>query len=268
MNSGTAINKFITIIFPSRSRLDLVKKLLYSIEENTNKKNMIEVISICDYDDKETLDLFYNISSEISYDFKFVCRKQNETLDLPNDYYSLGLKLASNSYFTWILGNDCELVEKDWDAKFFNAIKQIMPNVFNIIEKDEKYFYIRINDDTHWGENGENINKYGDQSCCFPLLSTNYCKNLKEFYPTEIKTWGGDTILYKLALRSNSFFIVDATRIIKIKHHSSHNQNNTEDEIFKRVSAQHMKDMESPLYFEKNDFKKMFFKKRKKFLCK
>ena len=41
--------KLVSIIFPSRSRLDLVKKLLISIEEKTKDKSAIEVISINHY---------------------------------------------------------------------------------------------------------------------------------------------------------------------------------------------------------------------------
>ena len=128
--------KLVTIIFPSRGRYDLVKKLLLSIEEKTYNKDWIEVISICDHDDKETLNLFHEMSSQITYDFKFISRKQKEELDLPNDYYDLGLKLASDSYFTWILGNDCEISIDNWDDNLYQALSHSYSEIFEQMQKD------------------------------------------------------------------------------------------------------------------------------------
>jgi hypothetical protein len=264
--------KLITIIFPSRSRYELVKKLLLSIEEKTYNKDWIEVISICDHDDKETLNLFHEMSSQITYDFKFVSRKQNEELDLPNDYYDLGLRLASDSYFTWILGNDCELSIQSWDMLFYSSINNQAPEIFLNIENNKYYYYFIINDDTHYNEKGEAINKYGDLSCCFPILSSNYCKDLGEFYPKEIFTWGGDTGLYRLISRSNKVFTIDAINIIGIKHYSVHNDRIIEqDEIFKRVDKSHMRnwvniDGYQYFCFDVEDIFMEMWEKRKKFL--
>ena len=233
--------KLITIIFPSRGRYELVKRLLLSIEEKTYNKDWIEVISICDHDDKETLDLFHELSSHITYDFKFVSRKQQEKLDLPNDYYGLGLKLASDSYFTWILGNDCELSVQNWDNYFYSSLKETDPSIFDKIEKSELYYYIKINDDTHWNAKGEALNPYGDESCCFPILSSNYCKDLGEFYPKEIPTWGGDTCLWVFITNSNKVCIMDAIQVIGITHYSIHNKRIEQDEISKRVEDNHLK---------------------------
>jgi hypothetical protein len=260
--------KLITIIFPSRSRIELVKKLLLSIEEKTYNKEWIEVISICDHDDKETLDLFHEMSSQITYDFKFVSRKQKEKLDLPNDYYDLGLKLASDSYFTWILGNDCEININNWDYNLYGAIYSSIPELFTEIEKNEKYFYFKINDDTHWNEKGESLNIHGDESCCFPILSSNYCKDLGEFYPKEIPTWGADTCLFHLVFKSNKVNIVDAINLIGIKHYSMHNKRVEQDEISKRVEIAHKnnktEDNNDPWVNNLNEI----MNKRKKFLWK
>lgn len=264
--------KLITIIFPSRGRYDLVKKLLLSIEEKTYNKDWIEVISICDHDDKQTLDLFHEISSQITYDFKFVSRKQKEELDLPNDYYDLGLKLASDSYFTWILGNDCAIANENWDGYFYSAIMEALPDMFSNIETNKKYYYFRINDDTHFNENGESINPHGDLSCCFPILSSNYCKDLDEFYPREIPTWGGDTILYELILNSNKFYIISTIDIIKIIHYSVHNKRIEQDDISKRVEKSYKKNatinIDGSLYsfWDIDDNFTKMWEKRKKFL--
>lgn len=217
--------KLITIIFPSRGRYDLVKRLLLSIEEKTYNKDWIEVISICDHDDKETLDLFHELSSQITYDFKFVSRKQKEELDLPNDYYDLGLKLASDSYFTWILGNDCEILTENWDAYINN---QFAEDEFGL----DNYYYISISDNTHLTKNGP-ISWH--PCCCFPLLSRNYIDDFKEFYPKELPTWGGDVVLWNIAKYIPKFKMIDLTNKIEIEHYTAHTKKYKKDENFKRM---------------------------------
>lgn len=252
-------NKLITIIFPSRSRINLVKKLLLSIEEKTYNKEWIEVISICDHDDKETISLFQEISSQITYDFKFVSRKQKEKLDLPNDYYDIGLKLASDSYFTWILGNDCEITTDNWDQLFYDAINNSLPYIFSDVEKNTKFYYFKISDDTHWNKNIKLLDSEVDNSCCFPILSSNYCKTLGEFYPKEIPTWGGDTALYDLCDKSNITNIINASDIIEIKHYCHHNNRVEQDVISKKIENQHDKNYYSVIVNK-------IFKSREKFL--
>ena len=230
----------VTIIFPSRGRLELVKQLLNSIETNTYDKSQIDVISICDQDDIDTINLFYEISPTLSYDFKFISRRKHDILDLPNDYYDLGLKLAQDSYFLWILGNDCEIVTENWDYMLRQSLTYSIPTIYSDIENNSKFYYIKINDDTHIGDNGEFLNKYDDKSCCFPLLSMNYYYSSGEFYPKEIPTWGGDSCLYILTTKSNKFSIIDACDILKINHYTYINQRIEQDDISKRIEREHL----------------------------
>jgi hypothetical protein len=231
--------KLVSIIFPSRSRLDLVKKLLISIEEKTKDKSAIEVISIVDQDDTETINFFNSISSTLTYDFYYICRKQKENLDLPNDYYDLGLKLKSKSYFTWILGNDCEIKTENWDEILCLGLQQYDRNIYNDIDENNLYYYIRISDDTHWVSN-DNINAI-DSSCCFPMLSSNYCNDLGEFYPKEIPSWSADTCLNHMIMEASNVLVLDFTSILGINHYSIHNKKNEFDEITKRVADAHEK---------------------------
>ena len=262
-------NKLFTIIFPSRGRIELTKQLLISLEKTTSNKKWIEVISICDQDDTDTLNLFQECSKLVTYDFKFICRKQKDVLDLPNDYYDLGLRMATDSYFTWIIGNDCEIVSQNWDIEFYDALNSTYPSIFNQIDSNELYFYFRINDDTHWNDTGKLVDWKNDDSCCFPIISSNYCKDLGEFYPIEIPTWGGDTCLYHLFTKSNVTKILDATELIEIMHHSMHNKRVAQDDISKRVEDRHLSnkiDGADPWSIHQNTVD--ILNKRRKFLWK
>jgi len=235
--------KLVTIIFPTRSRLEYLQKLLISIEEKTYNKDRVEVIAICDHDDTDTLKLLQSMAVNLTYDFYYVSRKQMTKLDLPNDYYSLGLKLASKSYFTWILGNDCEIRTENWDENLYASLEESIPNWKTIINNNEKYLYVKINDDTHWNEENApigNARMYGDFSCCFPLLSSNYCESSGEFYPREIPLWGGDTILYHILTTTPKLMELDAVNLVGIRHYSMHNKRALQDDISKRIETLHL----------------------------
>ena len=219
-------NKLISIIFPSRVRLDLVDKLLFSLQQKTNNHELIEVIAICDHDDKPTLDFFHEISFKLKYDFKFISRKQNEHLHLPIDYYSLGLRLSSpSSYFTWILGNDCEMITENWDLSLVELLKS--PDVLSNIENNLKYYYIQISDNTHLSKDGEIS---WDSSCCFPILSRNYVDDFGEIVPIDLPTWGGDVVLWNIVNKLEKFEIKNLTKKIEINHHTYHRQTYMRDE--------------------------------------
>lgn len=228
-------NKLFSIIFPSRSRLDLVEKLLISIEEKTKNKSLIEVISIVDQDDINTINLYHSMLNKISYDFYYICRKQKENLDLPNDYYDLGLKLRNNSYFTWIIGNDCDIITDNWEDLFYQAIKQVERDVLDDIDKNLLYYYIRMSDDTHWSNNSQRLNSI-DASCCFPIMSSNYCDDLKEICPREIPSWGADTCFYQMIKQAKNVAVLDFTEILAINHNSVHNNKYKKDEIHERMA--------------------------------
>jgi hypothetical protein len=250
--------KLCTIFFPSRGRLDLTKKLLESIENKTSNKQWIEVIAICDQDDTDTIELFTKISKEVTYDFYFICRKRKNKLHLPNDYYSLALKIKSKSFFTWGLGNDNEIITQNWDTILFKSIKNTIPDCFTNIHLNTKYYYLIINDNSHWSKEG-NISKEGDYSCCFPILSGNYCDDSNETVPNEYPTWQGDIALYALVIKSPKFQVINAVDLIEINHYCHHNNTYEKDNVALCVEKSSGDD--APPYTHKN-LEKMYLKRK------
>lgn len=261
-------NNLVKIIFPTRGRINLLEKFLQSIEENTKYKQTIEVIGIADNDDKHTINFLSEKSPQLSFDFKWIVRKKETVLNLPNDYYDLGIKLGNFSYFTWILGNDCEIKTKDWDEYLLKLLACNNFEIKNNIINNLKYYYLIISDDTHWNKDGliglakSRPNHYFD-SCCFPLISSNYCIDAKEFYPIEVPTWGADIELKKLVNKSNKFDIIQMNEEIQIEHHCFHNKKVQRDEISKNVEIPYLHN----LYYIKSIENEMF-EKRKHILIK
>lgn len=217
-----------SIIFPARSRIILTEDLLLSIEARTKNKHLIDVVGICDHDDHETISLFQKIAPKLSYEFKFISQPLRASLDLPNNYYGPGLKLSKDSYFKWILGNDCSIETQDWDLELEKIISL---EDFKSDFISNKYYYIAISDDTHW-KGGVRLREHAHtECCCFPIVSSNYCLDLNEFYPREFPTWGGDTKLFSLVKNSKKFTILNYQNKISILHRSYHNKSWEKDEI-------------------------------------
>jgi len=237
MNLGN--KKFVSIIFPSRGRLDLLKQLLMSIENNTYNSKWIEVICICDQDDKATIDLLTEISQKISFDFYFIVRKKQNTINLPNDYYKFLLKLKSDSYITWCLGNDTEIITKNWDINLYFYLINNLPEFFSDIDNNKYYYYFTINDNSHWSASG-NIQPENDQSCCFPLISDNYCKDAGEIFPSEYPTWKGDTMLHGLMSSSPRCKLIMINDIIEIQHYTHHTKTYEKDQIANEIESSFM----------------------------
>jgi len=222
-----------SIIFPARSRIECTENLLLSVEKFTKNKSKIDVVGICDHDDFETLSLFQRTALKVSYEFKFISRPHSNFLDLPNDYYSLGLDLSEASYFKWILGNDCSINTQDWDLELDKIINT---QEFQSDFRSNKYYYISISDDTHWKGSHQLRNGEGAESCCFPIVSSNYCLDLEEFYPREYPTWGGDKQLWRLANSSRKFKILSYQDKIAVLHKSFHNKTMEFDSVAQKVS--------------------------------
>ena len=221
-----------SIIFPARSRINLTAGLLLSIEARTKNKHLIDVVGVCDHDDYETISLFQKIAPKLSYQFKFISQPLRASLDLPNYYYRPGLNLSEKSYFKWILGNDCLIETQDWDLELEKIISL---EDFKSDFVSNKYYYISISDDTHWKDGMRLREGAHTECCCFPIVSSNYCLDLNEFYPREFSTWGGDTKLFALAKHSKKITILNYQNKISILHKSYHNKSWEKDEISHRM---------------------------------
>lgn len=222
-------SKLVSIIVPTRERYDLAKKLLLSIEKNTKNHNAIELILIADSDDTKSATELLPTINELSFDTYIVFRQRPNVFSLPVYYYSLGLEISNNSYFKWILGNDCEIMSKDWDKTLENFLLE-KDNKKRIVE-NEQYFYIRISDDTHLDKNGSQTHiakSLRTESCCFPIVSSNYIKDFGEFYSMDIPTHAADMVLIDV-MKSHNANIADLFNI-EINHHSYWNDKYHKDE--------------------------------------
>lgn len=229
--------KLISIIVPTRYRYDLLKKLLLSLENKTNNHNNIEVILIADSDDQKTSEVLSLINT-LSYECYTIFRQKPKHFSLPVYYYNLGLSISEDSYFKWILGNDCEIITNNWDEKLTNFLQDNDNEVVNNISNNSKYYYVAISDNTHLDKEGKALEISPEKSnpcCAFPIISSNYIIDYNEFYSTELPSWNAD---FKLFNDFNQLKIINKAEIlnfcnsIEVDHTCSHNSKIEKDQNY------------------------------------
>lgn len=202
----------LSIIIPSRERIHLLQKCLYSIFEQNSNQHDIEVVLAIDDDDFITHGYLEGCEYPINY------FSQPRSSHPTNSYINQSLKFLSGDLY-WILGNDCTILTQDYDRILFE----------NWPIWQDQIAYFKINDgilNTHWQHN---------QACCFPLLTAKVVQLFKFFIPPQIIAWGGDIALWEIFKKLNQSRVVDLTSKIEVLHYSEFTGYGKQDEINKRI---------------------------------
>jgi glycosyltransferase involved in cell wall biosynthesis len=219
-----------SIIFPTRERPELLKRLLYSIAAMTTNINNVEVLIAVDDDDVKT-GTFFN---DYSYSFVRVFFVKR-SLNFSQDYYTF---LTKQSTGKWViaLNDDGEFMTKGWDI-------QAEAHLLNFIGNGPNVVYGFIED-----ELGEFRAKGHGEYCCFPLLGRDGINAMDCFFPARIPTWGAD--LWARDLYDQVQRVIKLP--ITIKHWCYHNGTREADHINKRIMLNQIRFSMAPAYDEIN----------------
>jgi len=117
------LKKF-TIILNSRGRFLYLENLLNSIKNTTSNLSDIEVLISCDSDDDSTGVFWQNNYSQWPWaSCEFIDRERNLHIRLNN------LALRAQGKYIFVLNDDCELLNKDWDKKAYETLESIEDNI-------------------------------------------------------------------------------------------------------------------------------------------
>lgn len=202
--------KKFTIVFPSRERPILLRKILDSITKNTFSHDDIEVLIAIDNDDH----------SYDNFEFPFFVQifRVKRSLNFSRDYYSF---LAAHGTGKWIIGcnDDGEFMTPDWDLKSSEVLDEYIGNGPNVVHG-------WIEDGLgNWRAKGHG--KY----CCFPLIGRDGFDAMGFLFPDRIPTWGADLWTRKIYDAIDRVIELPMT----IKHHCYHNQTREADHINQRI---------------------------------
>lgn len=200
----------ISLIFPSRGRVQLLRRLLESIEKTTRRGDGVEVLVAVDRDDAETMmvvDCFSGVG--VAVRGYWVDRSVN----FSRDYYNF---LYGKSVGRWVMAiNDDAVFETDgWDEVVRESLagRDVVYGVIEDCLGDAK------------------LPTMGEYSC-WPLLGRGGVDVLGYFFPERIPTWGADIWAAKLYRRAGAVVPVP----VVIRHVCHHNGLRERDEINVRV---------------------------------
>tara|TARA_R110000824_G_scaffold280251_2_gene468391 strand:+ start:1178 stop:1909 length:732 start_codon:yes stop_codon:yes gene_type:complete len=169
------LKKF-TIILNSRGRFLYLENLLNSIKNTTSNLSDIEVLISCDIDDDSTTIFWQNNSSLWPFAaLEFIPRERNLHIRLNN------LARRANGKYIFVLNDDCEILNSNWDAKAYQALEYFPDNII----------YGR----THDGSCDKD--KEGEYAS-FPILSKRAVETVGFFMHERFPGLGGDVAIYRV----------------------------------------------------------------------
>jgi hypothetical protein len=125
------IQPTISVIFPSRKRVEFLNEALYSLYSLADLQNAnFEVIIKVDFDDHETLDYIKNWTNEYENLYFIVSSRKKGFLNLA-DFYEDSIDLAKGKYM-FIFNDDLLMETQNWNsilASYLNDFKIYFPYV-------------------------------------------------------------------------------------------------------------------------------------------
>lgn len=177
------LNQKISLLVPTRDRMQLLQKFVDSVAKMTRNLQNIEIVYICDDDDMRTPKTINNLEQQYpQIAMKTLVRPRSEMLN--EDYYNHAARNCSGDLF-WILADDLELVSPNWDDTV-----QIETESF-YKKFPDKIICVSMKDNTP--PPSHRLPKFP----CFPMF-TRECLKAQEgwiLHP-KVPTWGADYVTY------------------------------------------------------------------------
>lgn len=197
-----------SLIFPAKSRIDLLENLFEKTIDRAKNPDSIEYCIAYDYDDlclKEEL-----LKKQEKFNVQLLevnISKDDKTKNIHKLYYAPLSQIAKGKY---ILsgGNDIELVTDKWDDLLENEAENFLS------DKPDRLLYVLTNHGALPAGNHQT-------STGFPIFSREHCQTVGTTVVKEPTSWAADQIIYEI------YLALCQPRILKmpnfhVKHWSIH----------------------------------------------
>jgi len=218
-----SIDYKISVIFPTRNRLELLKRCLESLLDKCYKKHrLFEIILVVDHDDKQTLDYILSIKDMFKFtDGNLTANSLSVLLTEQSEFmqrdYNNAASIAAKGDIVLLLNDDVVIETEDWDLKiyeFYQANKPADDIMLIGLAENTKDIYHKANGMGH--------------GVCFPTITKTYVNMMRGVFPPDIKMWYADTALSYIFNAINRIYLLDS---VKIFHDSYHAQTRPKDSV-------------------------------------
>lgn len=201
---GNAINW--TLIIHTRDRIELLTKLLDSIQRTTHEPRNLEVIVLYDIDDTAMHRAAPRLGVQYSnINAKFCDRERSAMMN--RDYINYAVKLWANGKYIFCLNDDVEFKTDSWDTIAWDKLQVYLK------DKPDGIVYA-ITDDRTPGKPA------GGHFTCFPIISQVATVIMGGFFDDEFPAWNADIAAHFVYSRINR--VLDLREVIAahISHHA------------------------------------------------
>jgi len=243
----------VSIVIPTRGRIELLKDCLLSIlDKSFKRERLFEIILVIDYDDDETL----NFVREFSDNFKFNCPKTKMRLNslsvilterseyMQRDYNNAGANAAKGDLI-FILNDDCIMTTTDWDKKLVDYYIENKP--------DDDIMLIACSDNTHDGKSLDlkgQVRTNEDHGACFPIFTKTFCDIFKGVFPPEFKMWCADTNTNYFFKKFDRKYRFQEIHVDHISYHTKTREPDSINHHVKNVSSYSIPPSTMQYYFD------------------
>jgi hypothetical protein len=168
-----------SILIPSRNRIKSLIETLKNISNTIRDFNTVEILVAIDNDDLSSqskkeyiLNEFNNLNINI-YD-----KKHSDYLN--KDYYNFLAEKSKGDYLFGI-GDDVRFLTKNFNEILANKIETFLNN------KKDRIAYISVNE-----------HKSTAKHPCFPLITKEAFRVVREYHCSQLLSWGSDRILWEI----------------------------------------------------------------------
>ncbi len=209
-----------SLVFGTRSRIDLVEGLLKSLAETTTNSNLIEVIPVADDDDEETKNSSGSLS-KILPNVRFIFRARSKMLN--EDYINFGARNSTGKYI-FILNDDVVFKTPNWDILCFDKLN------FYLSDKPDGIAYGLTDDGMDFLRVQQKLQYSG-----FPIISRKSLEILNYAMHPSFSGWGADIDLFNLYNSVDR--VCNLKKEVLAYHLSPHTNSRETDEINRHVAS-------------------------------
>jgi glycosyltransferase involved in cell wall biosynthesis len=168
-----------SVVIPVRNNLKGLSVTLGAFELFTAQKDKLEIILVCDNDDKDLVE-YMEMASK--YSFRVIVCAVEKSDNFSRDYYNHGLTKASGDKFM-VYNDDCYMQTNQWDDI---VRRKVAFNKFNDI------FLVDTWDSTRTCEaNGAEFPR-------FPIISRKAVDLLGFFFYPLVRMWPADYLIWQI----------------------------------------------------------------------
>lgn len=212
----------ISLLIPSKKRINNLKETLKNISYKTNNYNNIEILIAIDNDDIESqLNKEFIIKHFKHLNIQIHSREHSDYLNA--HYYNWLAEKASGKYL-WAIGDDVQFNSKNWDLILEEKIEEYLK------DKSDRLAYIQVSEDNTKAKHP-----------CFPLI-TRECFDLTHMYfHPQLLSWGADRCLYEIYSHNDIRRVLGIPKV-HIEHLSYHDGKGVMDETAKSMKERFFRD--------------------------